>query len=214
VWRSESFAVIERVAAKTAAGRPPAYTAAHVLKALELIGSGSGIGRQQLARELWIGEGTARTLVKHLRSEGLVKVSRGGMILTESGDSIIHDLRRLMVSTEVPETGVTVGSKNYAVLLKGAADRIRLGVEQRDAALMAGAKGATTLLYDGAHFHMPGMDIDLDPSFAQFLLDRLKPGTGDAVIIGTADTLSAAEIGAKTAALKLLKKLMDRHDPC
>lgn len=202
----DPFAVINKVAEKAAPGRPPAYTAAHVLKALELIGSGYGVGRQQLARELKLGEGTARTLVRRLRGEALVEVSRGGMILTASGERLLSDLRRLMASTEVPETEVTVGSKNYAILVRGAEDRVRQGVEQRDAALMAGAKGATTLIYDGVRFHMPIAEIDLDPSLNRFLVDRLKPERGDVAIIGTADDSSTAEIGARTAALELLKE--------
>ncbi len=62
-------------------------------------------------------------------------------------------------------------------------------------------------LYDGARFHMPGMEIEVEPTLARFLVDRLRPSAGDIVIIGTADTPSAAEIGAKTAALELLEEM-------
>jgi len=203
----DAFSVIDRIAVKVAPGRPPTYTAAHVLKALEVIGSGSGVGRQQLSRELGLGEGMARTLVRRLRGEGLVEVHRSGMVLLPSGVKLLSGFRARMASTEAPETGVTVGSRNYAVLVKGAAGCIRRGVEQRDAALIAGAKGATTLLYDGVRFHMPGMYGELDPHLTCFLIDRLKPEAGDIVIIGTADDLPAAEMGAKTAALELLREI-------
>lgn len=205
----DPFAVIDRVAAKAAPGRRPSYISAHVLKALELIGDG-GVGRQRLARELELGEGTTRTLVRRLRGEGLLEVTRGGMALTAAGAKLLSELKGRMASTEAPETETTVGPRNYAVLVRGAASRVRSGVEQRDAALMAGAKGATTLLYDGARFQMPGMGAALDPPFTGFLTERLKPEAGDVVIIGTADSLAAAEIGAKAAALELLGELADR----
>ena len=212
VWSLDSFEAIDRVAEKAAPGRPPAYTAAHVLKALELIGACSGVGRQQLARELRLGEGTARTLVRRLRGEGLLEVSRGGMTLSGSGRRILSDVTILMAYAEVQEAVVTVGPRNYAVLVRGAADHIRLGVEQRDAALMAGAGGATTLLYDCAQFHMPSSEVELDPSLNRYLVDRLKPENGDVVIIGTAEDLTSAEIGARTAALELLRKMAARSD--
>jgi hypothetical protein len=68
-------------------GGIPAFLEAHVLKALELISSGEGIGRQQLAREIRLGEGTVRTLIRRMREQNLLETSRGGMRLTPRGDS-------------------------------------------------------------------------------------------------------------------------------
>lgn len=205
-----SLGIINRIAAKIAPGRPPAYFEAHVLKALELVGYGKGIGRQKLSKELGVGEGTIRTLVRRLKEEGLVDASRRGMTLTKAGVKVLSDLRSSLEATQFPETSLTVGLRNYAVLVKGSADQVKRGVEQRDAALLAGAKGATTLLYDGERLHLPGLKLDLDNSTADFLLEHLKPEPGDVIIIGTADTLISAEIGAKSAALKLLKETTTR----
>ena len=208
----EIFAVIEKVAAKTASGRQLAYTAAHVLKALELV-SEKSIGRATLGRLLGLGEGTTRTMIKHLREAGMIRVNRRGISLAELGEQVLTQLHGMIAKgVEAPKGEHTVGEHNYAVLVKGASDNVRLGIEQRDAALVAGAKGATTLLYDGVHFQMPGIETPLDPSFTRFLVDRLKPEANDVIIIGTASTLSAAEIGAKTAALELLKEMTANPD--
>jgi len=198
--------VVNRLAAKIAPGRPPAYHEAHLLKALELIGSVVSIGRHKLSKELGVGEGTARTLVRRLKGEGLVKASRKGMTLTKAGIEVLSEFRSFIEATQLPETRLTVGPRNYAVLVKGVADQVKLGVEQRDSALLAGAKGATTLLYDGERLHMPGLKLDIDDPSTDYLLEHLKPETGDVIIIGTADLLLNAEIGAKSAALKLLKE--------
>ena len=203
----EPLKVIERAALRAAPGRPLAYGVVHVLKALELIGSGVGVGRQQLARALGIGEGSARTLVKRLREEGLIEVARGGMTLTEGGVEVLSYFQGLMRSMEVPPTPSTVSERNYAVLVRGVASLIRLGVEQRDAALLAGARGATTLIYDGERLQMPGVEREVEPELSRLLLEALRPEAGDVIIIGTAEEEAAAEIGAKAAALELIRRL-------
>lgn len=205
-----SLEVVNRLSAKIAPGRFPAYYEAHILKALEIIGSCNGIGRHKLSKELGIGEGTTRTIIGRLKEEGIVETSRRGMTLTKVGIDILSEFGRLIESTNLSEMSLTVGLHNYAVLVKGAANLIKWGIEQRDAALLAGAKGATTLLYDGERLYMPGLNSDIDDPSIDYLLEHLKPETGDVIIIGTADLLLNAEIGAKSAALKLLKERVRR----
>lgn len=203
--------IVHRIVEKVAPGRPPAYSEAHVLKALELIGSALGIGRQRLSRELRLGEGTVRTLVKRMKGSGLVDVSRGGMTLTSRGNEILTELEERILTCEFPETSITVSSQNYAVLIKGAAGNVRRGIEQRDAALISGAKGATTLIYDGEQLLMPGTALELDNSTTSYILENLKPGKGDVIIIGSSNNLFEAEMGAKSAALKLLEETIDQR---
>jgi hypothetical protein len=200
----EPLAALKQVTDVEVVGRIPAFLEAHVLKALELIGAGA-IGRGQLAKELRLGEGTIRTLVGRMKGLGLLSTSRGGMTLTESGLGVLSGFHGLLKSTEIPETTMTVDSKNYAVLVYGAAGVVSKGIEQRDAALMAGAKGATTLVREEGRLIMPGMEDPFDPAVIEFIEDALKPSDGDVVIMGSSDDSFLAEIGAKTAALKLLE---------
>jgi len=202
----DALGILQEVSEKAAPGRPPAYSEAHVLKALELIGSGEGVGRQQLSRELRLGEGTVRTLVGRLRGLGLLSTSRGGMALTPGGQRLLTAFGEMFSTAEFPDTRMTVGSKNFAVLVRGAGRKIRRGVEERDAAMIAGAEGATTLVYDGERLRMPGVEMELDPMTVDHVHESLRPGKKDVIIIGSADDLFEAEIGAKSAALKLLER--------
>ncbi|MBS7619025.1 hypothetical protein KEJ21_00030 [Candidatus Bathyarchaeota archaeon] len=202
----DSYATLKRLSRSTASGLAPAYSEAHVLKAIEIIGSLSGIGRKMLSKELGLGEGTVRTLVKRLKEEGVLESSRGGMFLTSLGEKLLGDLHESLRATELEETIITVGRFNYAVLVKGLASGIKSGVEQRDTALIAGAKGATTLIFKEGCFHIPSLEIEFPERISQRLIERLSPEEGDVIIIGTADSLLEAELGAKAAALEILEK--------
>jgi len=201
-----SLLKLKKVSKRQTPGRHPSYTDAHVLVALELV-SELSLGRASLGRRLGLGEGTTRTMIRHLREEGLITVDRSGIHLAEPGLRLLERLREAMTAgLAVPETPHTVGAHNYAVVVKGAFELIGLGVEQRDAALLSGARGATTLLYDGVSLQMPGMDLDPELSLLRFLMEHMDLEAGDVVIIGTADAPTDAEIGAKTAALELLRQ--------
>jgi len=71
-----SLDLIAKIAGKIAPGRAPSFIEVHVIKALEVICSGEAVGRVRLSKLLGLGEGEARTLVKHLKNEGLIEVSR------------------------------------------------------------------------------------------------------------------------------------------
>ena len=200
----DPLSIMTRIAKKTAPGKQPAYFTAHVLKALELIESGFGVGRQRLAKELGLGEGSARTIVRRLKDEGLIEINRDGMALTDMSRELLNGVRNYIQSSALPQSGMTVGMVNYAVLVRGAADQIKSGLEQRDSALLAGAKGATTMVYRSNRFVIPGMEVEPSNEFANYLVNLFKPEKGDIVIIGTADNLLKAELGAKAAALELL----------
>lgn len=201
------FEVLERVTSMISAGRAPVYTAAHVLKALEILGSSEGVGRQGLARLMGLGEGMIRTLIRRLRGEGLLEVSRDGMRLSDRGLQVLREIKSIISSMELPETEIAVGPHNHAVLVKGVAELIRRGIEQRDVALKVGARGATTLIYRGGGLQMPGVEIKIPTEIQVRLLEGFDVEEGDVIIIGAGESPLTAEIGAKAAALDLLKQM-------
>ena len=207
--RVEWLSVIEKIAGKIAPGRAPSFMEAHVIKALEVIGSGEAVGRIRLSKMLGLGEGEARTLVKHLRNEGLIEVSRSGIFLSEFGKEVFSDLRSQMgKEVEVPESSLTVGPFNTAIIVRNVAHMVRKGVEQRDAAIRVGASGATTLIFRNKRLIIPGVSDDIlrdAPTIQDLLVSRLKPGENDVIILGSANAKQTAELGAKTAAFELLK---------
>jgi len=202
--------VIERVTSKVAPGRTPSFTEAHVINALEIIGGAEAVGRMGLSKELGLGEGATRTLVKHLKNEGMIKVSKYGIALSEHGKKLFSDLRsRISEGVEVPLSPLTVGPFNTAVLVRNVARVVRRGVEQRDTAIKAGALGATTLIFSRNKLTMPSIreeDVFKGiPSIREILLSKLCPKENDVILIGSGENKRIAEIGAKMAAFELLK---------
>jgi hypothetical protein len=201
----DALSILREIAGKVAPGRPPAYTEAHALMGIEVIGSGLGIGRQQLSRALGLGEGTIRTLVGRMKALDLVATSRGGMHLTGDGEAVLETMGDLFWGCGLPALAITVGPVNYAVLIRGVSSKIKGGIEQRDAAIIAGASGATTLVLDDQGLRMPGMEEPIAESVRSLIMEELGPSQGDAIIIGSSDDPILAEMAAKTAALKLLE---------
>jgi predicted transcriptional regulator len=200
---------IERVTRKIAPGPAPAFNEAHVVKALEIIGKYEPVGRIKISKKVGLGEGTTRTLLKHLRSEGMTQSSRSGISLSEDGKSLFSDLRsKLSESVEVPSSPLTVGAFNIAVLVRDSAPAIGSGMEQRDAAIKTGALGATTLVFSSSKLALPHGEEKLSESMPELhdkLVDSFNPEENDVIIVGSGSNRDLAEIGAKMAAIKLLK---------
>jgi hypothetical protein len=193
---------LHALSGKTAPGRAPEFTPAHAAIALLVIKERSP-GRKQLSADLRLGEGTVRNLLRRLNEEGLVSSTRQGVELTAKGEDLLVDLAKFIRGTPVPRSHLTVGEHNHAVLVAGGAQKVRLGVEQRDHALISGASGATTLIYMDGGFEVPALQDAVEEPVADSIMG-LKPRDGDAVVIGTADDAFSAMLGAYAAGLELL----------
>jgi len=202
--------VIERIANKIAPGRAPSFNEAQVIKALEIISTYGTVGRIRLSKELGLGEGTIRTFLRHASKEEIVDCSRHGIGLSERGKRLFSDLRsRISEGIEIPDSPLTVGPFNVAVLVKDMAREVRTGVEQRDTALKAGASGATTLVFSRSKLVMPTSKEDVFKgisSLHNMLVSKLDPEENDVIIIGCGENRRLAEQGAIMAALKLLNQ--------
>jgi len=196
---------LEKVASRYAPSRALSFDVVHVFAALQIMEKSGRTSRNALCRGLALGEGTVKTLVKHLKMHGLVQTSNGGTKMTVKGKGICQGLLSAMPSEmSLPKCSVALGRFNYAVLVREFGFAIRSGIEQRDAAIKMGAKGATTLLFDEAKFVMPSNSQDSlkkDPAVRRMLAEKLNPQEGDVIIIGSADSEKTAELAAKNAAL-------------
>lgn len=196
---------LEKVASRYAPSRLLSFGEVHVFVAMQLMSKKGHASRKILAKELALGGGAVKTLVKHMKMNGLVETSNGGTKLTEKGEKVIKGLASsLPTEMELPRSRVALGEYNYAVLLREFGFAIKSGIEQRDAAIKIGATGATTLLYRDGSFAMfdSGQDpLSKEQHLKRELVDILKPQEGDAVIIGSAEKGKLAELAAKSAAL-------------
>ena len=200
---------IDRVTRKIAPGPAPSFNEAHVIKALEIIGDYGSVGRIRLSKELGLGEGTTRTLLRHLKKEGIIQGSRRGISLSEEGKALFSNLRdKLSEGVEIPRSRLTVAPFNVAILVRDSAQAVKSGIEQRDVAVKSGASGATTLVFTRNKLSMPTREDDISvsmPSLHNQLVTKFKPRENDVIIVGSGENRELAEIGAKMAAIKLLR---------
>ena len=198
--------MLQKVARRYAPSRALSFDVVHVFAALQMIGNNGTTSRNALCSGLVLGEGTVKTLVKHLKMQGLIETSNRGAKMTAKGKGICEGLL-LVIPAEMslPKCSVSLSRFNYAVLVKEFGFAVGLGIEQRDAAIKMGATGATTLLFKDNKFVMPANSNDSlkkEPRVRRMLVEKLNPREGDVIIIGSADSNEkTAELGAKNAAL-------------
>jgi predicted transcriptional regulator len=176
----------------------------HVFKTLSILSDGRRKGRKQLADMVNVGEGSMRTIIEYLRDRQMIDVKQTGVKIASKGHEFLSNLPIYMERVE--PTDSTLGDRSAAVLVKGQSMKIKMGVEQRDSAIKAGAEGATTVIVSGGRLVVPP-DYDLDkerPEFADTLRRLLAVSEGDVIIIGTSKTYDRAEDGALAAAFELI----------
>jgi uncharacterized protein DUF4443/transcription factor-like protein len=204
---------LTQIASRYAPSRMLSFELVHIFKVFQLLSKNEHISRALLCEELSLGEGSVRTLIKHLKMHNLISSTNHGTTLTEKGKLISGVLvKSIPAEINMPKCSIALGKFNYVVLLKQSSYAITTGIEQRDAAIKVGALGATTLIYKNDKFIMPGIpssstlnDYSLqkvEPDVAKFLISHFQPEDGDAIIIGSDNQeLLKAEFGAKNAAL-------------
>jgi predicted transcriptional regulator len=199
--------VIRRASGQGQPGPPPGFSHFHVVRAIYLIADSPGIGRKRLAEALGLGEGVTRTLLSRLKAEGLIETDKAGCFLTGTAKALYSELITKIGRPRVLDIRNTWPYPfSVGIVVRGAADLVRRGLEQRDAAIRAGAKGAMTLVYHSDRLLMPGIsDVTAEhPDFASKILEEMKPEEGDAIIVSGAENLHDAENGAVAAALATL----------
>ena len=199
--------ILERVASRYAPSRTLSFDLVHVFVALQRIGNKGVTSRNALCSGLVLGEGTVKTLVKHLKMQGLIETSNRGIKMTAKGKGVYEGLlSAIPAEMSLPKCSVALSRFNYAVLVREFGFAVGLGIEQRDAAIKMGATGATTLLFKDNKFVMPAASsndsLKKERKVRRMLVEKLNPKDGDVIIIGSADSNEkTAELGAKNAAL-------------
>ncbi|AJM92528.1 DUF4443 domain-containing protein [Nitrosopumilus piranensis] len=158
-----------------------------------------------MGKEIHLGEGAVKTLVLHLKEAGIIESTRSGNFLTDKGEKITLQLKKIISNEcKIEKNGLTKSKNNHAIILKKFSSVIKTGLEQRDYAIMYGSSGCITLMFENNRFVFPGEGKDcLAPykKIKQTLLEKLNPSEGDIVIISSSDDPFVAEISAKNSAL-------------
>ncbi|MGB9684159.1 MAG: DUF4443 domain-containing protein [Candidatus Bathyarchaeales archaeon] len=198
---------LEKTAREKAPGPAPTFSVLHILRAMELVAE-KPIGRTKLAVELNVGQGAARTIINRLREAGLLSTSKMGCKLTTKGLRLWEEYKKVFQKKiDIGENELTHAKHNFAVLAKNCGHKIRSGIEQRDAAVKIGAKGAITIIFREGHLIIPSVSDNFARDFpvtAEKIVKLLQPEENDVVVISGADTLDLAEHGIAAATWTLL----------
>ena len=197
---------LEKLAKEKAPGPNPPFSTFHFLLAIELIAE-KPIGRNKLAHELGIGEGATRTLIRRLKETALISMSKAGCTLTQKGIELWNEYQSIVKKTRIEKNELTFAEYSFAVLVKKSGHKVRTGMEQRDAAIVAGARGATTILFKKGLLVFPAVDRNLKRDFPEAsnqIARLLKPQEDDTIIVVSSDDLAKAEHGALAAAWTLV----------
>ena len=191
-------------------GPAPAFTPVDVTQAILTIGDESKIGRIELSRRLGIGEGTIRTIIKHLVQANIIEIAKGGCVLTKRGVKLYSSLRSKVSKVSIIDAKqLALDKVSAAVLVRHVGGLVKRGIEQRDAAIRAGATGACTLVFQGREFLMPMSEseewsLNSDDLLFQDLKNSFNPGEGDVIVLSSAPDRATADHGAMAAALTLI----------
>jgi predicted transcriptional regulator len=191
------------------------FGVAHIVLALfDFAENSNGIGRYALRKNLHIGEGMARSIVKKLKEKDLItrKSTRTGHVLTPEGERILASLK-----SQIPFCGSAPdGCKDliikgipYFCLVRGGASRLGLGIGARDAAIKLGGLGATCLVVGESELFFP-REQELEPvpgDFYNVFEEIIHLGVGDVIVIGAGEDEMLARLAAMNAALSLTKFL-------
>jgi len=207
----------------------PSYELAHVILALIIFGENdTGIGRYRLEKELSIGSGTAKSLVKRLsKPSKFITIlndenKRRGHVLTEKGQKFLQKIKSKIPLIEQGDLSllkdIIIESQEvdpYFCLIKNAAKDISSGIEQRDAAIKIGGTGATCLSYDGKYFIFPQKlrsekdEMMINERIQEYFKNKIQESNAslnkdDIIIIGLGLESNIARLSALNAALTLI----------
>jgi predicted transcriptional regulator len=198
---------IENLTSEKAPGPSTTFSMFHIFSALELMAQ-KPIGRNKLAENMGVGEGAIRTIISRLKDADLIITAKEGCRLTEKGAKTWKKFEELFPArAEIEKTELTNSTCNYAFLVKNSAHKIGTGIDQRDAAIMGGAKRAIAIACRDSHLVIDSVSGIIEKAFpdaTRKILRNLKAEDNDVIIIAGADTLLKAKRGAFAAAWVLI----------
>lgn len=198
---------MQQISNKKAPGPSTTFTIFHVFYALELMAQ-KPIGRNKLAEQLKVGDGAIRTIISRLREADLIDTSKAGCNLTEKGQDIWRQFEAIFPKQmDMAKTELTRSEFNHAFLVKNVGERVHSGIDQRDAAIIAGARTALVIVYSKGHMCIESVSDDIEkqyPKAAKQLLEHIQPQENDAIVVAGAESAFKAKRGAFAASWSLI----------
>ena len=198
---------MQELSAKKAPGPLTTFTIFHVFYALQLL-SQKPIGRNRLAEQLNVGDGAIRTIISRLREADLIDASKAGCELTEKGKAIWHQFEKIFPKEiDFGKSELNPNEYNYSFLVKNCGEKVGSGINQRDAAIIAGARKAFVMVYQKGHLKIETVVDDMEkqyPKTTKQIIEQLQPQDNDAIVIASAESSFKAKRGAFAASWSLI----------
>jgi len=199
---------LESLTFDKAPGPSPSFSVFDVVKVLRILAKVGSIGRGKIAENLVLGRGATRTLLTRLVEAQLIYISKSGCSLTDKGKKIWKKIEETIPCiSEIGFNELTFAKHNVVVQVRNRGEKVGKGLEQRDAAVRAGAKGAVTLIYKNEKLMLPTITSDAAQSYPiayQQITRLMNLKENDVAIIVGADSLKNAECGALAAAWTII----------
>jgi predicted transcriptional regulator len=163
------------------------------------------IGRRKLAERLGLTESKTRTMLEHLRVEGLVEAGKTMNLTSPRGEKLFDGIDgKLVEIKEVDLENISMRGENIAALMRDV--EIESSIKVRDEAVRGGARGMTILTYDGG-FNFPEEqkpDSEKIEAELDYLEEVFPAERGDKLMISSAGNINEAKQGLWNAVAAVL----------
>lgn len=202
LWLSE----VKSIASQEVKGPSPSFDIADVIIAIITINR-SYLGRKKLSSILGLGEGAVRTLLSRLKEKGIIETYASGCRLTEKGLMLLDELNSSLKLFQPPAI-ISLPSSFAGAVAKKLGRNIGKGLEERDAAVRAGAEGALILVARNGRIVMPELSDFEEEHLNKYemLMDITGAEDDDLIII----TWAKEERIARRAAIAAITNLIER----
>lgn len=186
-------------------GNIPNFTKIDILRCF--LRFNKNIGRQELARELELGEGTVRTILNTLKSKNLLDSTKKGHFLSKKGHDTLNQVYKMIsLPKNITIQNIYPNFKKIGVLIKNIS-KVKELYKLRDIAVKNGADGALILRFEN-RLYAPESDYKQDYTELEkyFNFDN-----NDLLVIAFSNEKRNAEIGALAVVIELsslLKKFI------
>lgn len=198
---------MQQLSGTKAPGPSTTFTIFHVFYALQLL-SQKPIGRNKLAEQLHVGDGAIRTIISRLREADLIETSKVGCELTQKGREIWHQFEEIFPKEiDFGKSELNPNEYNHSFLVKNVGEKVGTGINQRDAAIIAGARKAFVVVYHKGHLSIGSVIEDMEkqyPKTAHQMIEQMQPQENDAIVVATAESSFKAKRGAFAASWSLI----------
>jgi hypothetical protein len=182
-------------------GNIPNFTKIDVLRCF--LRFSKNISRQELSRDLELGEGTVRTILETLKSKKLLDSNKKGHFLSKNGEKILGQISSFIKSVKsIKSRNLYPDLEKIGVQLKGNS-ALKETYKLRDMAVKHGAEGALILEFDG-RLKVPDSNFEQDCRELERLFDFSKE---DLLVMSFSKEKRKAENGALAIAIELSSAL-------